>query len=86
ELSTNFAQQGFYGYVVFLAALSLNLGIINLFPLPVLDGGHLLFYGIEAIRGRPLSLRYQLMFFRVGIVLLLTFMLFVTYQDLLRLF
>ncbi len=85
ELSTNFAQQGVYGFVIFLAALSLNLGIINLFPLPVLDGGHLLLYGIEAARGKPLSIRAQIIFWRIGIVLLLSFALFVTYQDILRL-
>jgi regulator of sigma E protease len=68
----------------FLAVLSINLGLINLFPVPMLDGGHLMFYGIEALRGRPLSERVVEYGFRVGLGLVLTLFVFVTYQDLMR--
>ena len=68
----------------FLAVLSINLGLINLFPVPMLDGGHLLFYGVEALRGRPLSERIVENGFRVGLGLVLTLFVFVTYQDLMR--
>jgi len=68
----------------FLAVLSINLGLINLFPVPMLDGGHLMFYGIEALRGRPLSERVVECGFRVGLGLVLTLFVFVTYQDLMR--
>jgi len=68
----------------FLAVLSINLGLINLFPVPMLDGGHLVFYGVEALRGRPLSERIVENGFRVGLGLVLTLFVFVTYQDLMR--
>ena len=68
----------------FLAVLSINLGLINLFPVPMLDGGHLMFYGYEALRGRPLSERVVEYGFRVGLGLVLTLFVFVTYQDLMR--
>jgi regulator of sigma E protease len=64
--------------------LSINLGLINLFPVPMLDGGHLLFYAIEAVRGRPLGERAQEYGFRIGLALVLTLMVFVTWNDLLR--
>jgi len=62
----------------------MNLGLINLFPIPMLDGGHLMFYGIEAIRGRPLSDRIMEYGFRIGLGLLASLFLFVTVQDLSR--
>jgi regulator of sigma E protease len=62
--------------------LSINLGLINLFPVPMLDGGHLLFYAAELVRGRPLSLRAQEYGFRIGLVLVLSLMLFATWNDL----
>ncbi|MGI9416025.1 MAG: RIP metalloprotease RseP [Hyphomicrobiales bacterium] len=64
------------------AILSVTIGLINLFPIPMLDGGHLLYYGIEAVRGRPLSDRMQDVGFRVGIALVLALMLFATWNDL----
>ena len=64
------------------AILSINLGLINLFPVPVLDGGHLLFYFFEAIRGRPLGIRAQEFGFRFGLGLVLLLMIFVTWNDL----
>lgn len=70
----------------FMAVLSINLGIINLFPVPILDGGHLFFFSIEAIRKKPLTLQAQAHLQRVGIILLATLMLFAFYNDIVRLF
>ena len=71
--------------VATIAILSVNLGLINLFPIPVLDGGHLLFYAAEAIRGRPLGPRAQEYGFRLGLALVLTLMVFATWNDLVQL-
>jgi regulator of sigma E protease len=65
--------------------LSVNLGLINLFPVPMLDGGHLLFYAVEGLRGRPLGPRAQEYGFRIGLVLVFSLMLFATWNDLSRL-
>ena len=67
------------------AVLSVSIGLLNLFPIPLLDGGHLLFYAIEAVRGRPLSERAQEIGFRIGLALVLMLMIFATYNDILRL-
>ena len=69
----------------YMALLSISLGLINLFPIPILDGGHLLFYAIEAVRGRPLGERAQEYGFRIGLALVLTLMVFVTFNDLIQL-
>jgi regulator of sigma E protease len=69
----------------FMAVLSVNLGIINLFPIPILDGGHLTYFTIEAIRRKPLSLQTQEVLQQIGIVLLGTLMVFVFYNDIARL-
>jgi regulator of sigma E protease len=69
----------------FMAVLSINLGLINLFPVPVLDGGHLLFYAAEAVRGKPLGQRAQEYGFRIGLALVLTLMVFATWNDLVHL-
>jgi regulator of sigma E protease len=61
--------------------VSVSIGFLNLLPVPVLDGGHLMYYGYEAAAGRPLGARAQAIGFRVGIVLLASFMLFVTWND-----
>ncbi len=66
------------------AVLSVSIGLINLFPVPLLDGGHLLFYGIEAIRGRPLSERAQEMGFRIGLAIVVMLMIFATFNDILH--
>ena len=78
------AQDGFITLLAFAAGLAINLGLVNLFPIPVLDGGHLLFYAAEAIRGKPLSQRAQEYGFRVGLALVLTLIVFVTWKDLVR--
>ncbi|MGE5270598.1 MAG: RIP metalloprotease RseP [Thiohalocapsa sp.] len=82
QLSGEVAQGGFVPLLWFMAVLSVNLGLINLFPVPVLDGGHLLFYAAEAIRGKPLGQRAQEYGFRVGLALVLTLMVFATWNDL----
>lgn len=82
QLSGQVAELGFASLVSFIAVLSVNLGLINLFPIPVLDGGHLLFYLAEAIRGRPLPPRAQEYGFRAGIAVLAGLFLFATWNDL----
>jgi regulator of sigma E protease len=82
QLSGQVAQLGLSNLVSFIAVLSVNLGLINLFPIPVLDGGHLLFYLIEALRGRPLPRRAQEYSFRAGIALLGGLFIFATWNDL----
>ena len=84
RVSGEAAQAGWGSLVALMATLSISLGLINLFPIPVLDGGHLVLYAIEAVRGRPLGPRAQEYGFRVGLVLVLTLMLFATWQDLSR--
>ena len=66
----------------FIAVLSINLGLINLFPIPILDGGHLMFYAAEAIRGRPLPPRTQEYGYRAGLAVLATLFVFATWNDL----
>jgi regulator of sigma E protease len=79
------AKTGLAGFVLFVAILSINLGLINLFPVPLLDGGHLLFYAIEAVRGRPLSERAQEWGMRIGLALVGALMVFVTWNDIVQL-
>lgn len=69
------------GLVLLAALLSISIGLINLFPIPMLDGGHLLFYAIEAVRGRPLSLKAQEIGFRIGMAMVLMLMLFAVFND-----
>jgi regulator of sigma E protease len=76
------AQLGFAMVVFYTILLSINLGLINLFPVPMLDGGHLLFYGIEALRGRPLGPKAQEYGFRLGLFLVFALMLLATRNDL----
>lgn len=82
ELSGQVAQLGFAPLLSLIAMLSVNLGLINLFPVPVLDGGHLAFYAAEAIRGKPLGQRAQEYGFRLGLALVFTLMVFATWNDL----
>jgi regulator of sigma E protease len=76
------ARLGPTALIGFMAVLSVNLGLINLFPIPVLDGGHLLFYAAEAVRGRPLGQKAQEYGFRIGLALVLMLMVFATWNDL----
>jgi len=84
QVSSQAAKLGLVGFIQFMAMISVSLGLINLFPVPVLDGGHLMFYGIEAVRGRPLGERAQEYSFRIGLALVLSLMIFVTVNDLLH--
>jgi len=86
QVSGQVATAGFVALIHLAAVLSISIGLLNLFPIPLLDGGHLLFYAIEAARGRPLSERAQEYGFRFGLALVLLLMLFATYNDLLHLF
>jgi len=72
---------GFVGLIYLAAALSVSIGLFNLFPVPMLDGGHLVFYAIEALRGRPLSARSQDLGFRIGFALVIMLFVFVTFND-----
>jgi regulator of sigma E protease len=85
QLSGEVVQGGPVALTWFLAVLSINLGLINLFPVPVLDGGHLLFYAAEAVRGKPLGQKAQEYGFRIGLALVLTLMVFATWNDLVNL-
>ena len=82
QMSGEVASLGFASMVSFIALLSVNLGLINLFPIPVLDGGHLMFFAAEALRGRPLSARAQEYGYRAGFALLIGLFVFATWNDL----
>ena len=85
QISGQVATIGLSALVHLAAVLSISIGLLNLFPVPLLDGGHLLFYAVEAVRGRPLSERAQEMGFRIGLALVLMLMVFATYNDILHL-
>lgn len=85
QISGQMAQGGLVDFVYFMAALSINLGLINLLPIPMLDGGHLAFYLIEGVRGKPLDRRYQEYGFRFGLILVFVLMIFATWNDLVNL-
>ncbi len=80
------AKAGMANFAWFIALLSVNLGIINLFPIPVLDGGHLLFFGIEAVTGKPLSDSLREKLIQAGAAILVMLMVFVFYNDIMRMF
>jgi regulator of sigma E protease len=85
QVSGEVASVGFVALIHLTAVLSISIGLLNLFPIPLLDGGHLLFYAIEAIRGRPLSERAQEVGFRIGLAIVVMLMIFATFNDILRL-
>ena len=85
QMSGDVWQTGFISVLMFATVLSINLGLINLFPVPMLDGGHLLFYAIEALRGRPLGARAQDVGIRIGVGMVLALMVFATWNDLVQL-
>ena len=80
------AQEGLGSFLAFLAVLSINLGVLNLLPVPVLDGGHLLFFLVEAVIRKPVSVRYREMAQQVGICLLALLMVYAFYNDIVRFF
>src|SRR6202051_381264 len=85
QISGQVATIGLAALVHLAAVLSISIGVLHLFPVPLLDGGHLLFYAVEAVRGRPLSPRAQEMGFRIGLGLGVMLMVFATYNDILHL-
>ena len=85
QVSGQVATAGFVALLNLAAIISVSIGLLNLFPIPMLDGGHLLFYAIEAIRGRPLSETTQEIGFRIGLAFVLMLMLFATWNDLIHL-
>lgn len=80
------AQEGVGSYLAFLAVLSINLGVLNLLPVPVLDGGHLLFFIVEAVIRKPVAVKYREMAQQVGICLLALLMVYAFYNDIVRFF
>jgi regulator of sigma E protease len=84
-LAGDMAQQGFIAFALFTALLSINLGLVNLFPIPMLDGGHLLFYAFEAALGRPIPERIQEYAFRFGLVFLVGLMVYANLNDIVQL-
>ena len=82
KMSGQVAEFGILPFISMMAYISISLGLINLFPIPLLDGGHLMFYTFEKLLGRPLSQKTQEGFFRIGMFLLLSLMFFATFNDL----
>ena len=82
KISGQVAEFGVLAFISMMAYISISLGLINLFPIPMLDGGHLMFYAFEKILGRPLSQKTQEGFFRIGMFLILSLMVFTTFNDL----
>ena len=82
KISGQVAEFGILAFISMMAYISISLGLVNLFPIPMLDGGHLMFYAFEKILGRPLSQKTQEGFFRIGLFLLLSLMFFTTFNDL----
>jgi regulator of sigma E protease len=85
QISGQVATLGFMPVLHLAAMLSVSIGLLNLFPVPLLDGGHLMFYAIEASRGRPLSTRAQEIGFRIGFALVVMLMIFTVFNDTLQL-
>jgi len=85
QVSGQVATAGLAALMHLAAVLSVSIGLLNLFPVPLLDGGHLLFYAVEAVRGRPLSERAQEFGFRIGLALVVMLMIFATFNDVLHL-
>ena len=81
KISGQVAEFGLLAFITTIAYISISLGLINLFPIPLLDGGHLMFFLFEKILGRPLSQKTQEGFFRIGLFLLVSLMLFTTFND-----
>ena len=82
KISGQVAEFGVLAFISMMAYISISLGLVNLFPIPMLDGGHLMFYAFEKVLGRPLSQKTQEGFFRIGLFLLLSLMFFTTFNDL----
>jgi len=85
QMAGDQASKGFLNFFIFMALISINLGILNLLPIPILDGGHIFFLGIEAIRRKPLNEKFIAVSQRIGIAIILTLMVFALYNDIIRL-
>jgi regulator of sigma E protease len=85
QASGEMASLGFGALLQLAAVLSVSIGLLNLMPVPILDGGHLLFYAIEAVRGRPVGAAAQEIAFRIGLAMVLSLMVFATWNDIARL-
>lgn len=79
------ARVGWHAYVAFMALISISLGVLNLMPIPVLDGGHLVYYGLEALKGKPLSERFMSLTQKAGVAVVLTMMVIAVFNDISRL-
>lgn len=86
KLAGDFAQAGFLSFFLLMAMISVNLGVLNLLPVPILDGGHLFFLLIEAVKGSPVNVKMMEVAQQIGLVLLLSLMAFVFYNDITRMF
>ncbi|OPZ77850.1 MAG: Regulator of sigma-W protease RasP [bacterium ADurb.Bin431] len=86
QMTGETAKAGFGSLVMFMALLSLNLGIINLFPIPALDGGHLLLLAYEGVTRKPISTKVRLVVQQIGMAMLLALMLFVIFNDFVNIF
>ena len=78
------ASLGVMNFFLFMAVISINLGVLNLLPIPILDGGHILFLGIEAVRRKPLSEKVMMIAQRIGLAIIITLMVFAFYNDIMR--
>ena len=86
QVSGQMATLGLVALVNLAGMLSVSIGLINLFPVPMLDGGHLVFYAVEAIRGKPLSVKSQELGFKIGLTMVLSLMVFATFNDITHIF
>ena len=78
------ASLGVMNFFLFMAVISINLGVLNLLPIPILDGGHILFLGIEAVRRKPLSEKVMMIAQRIGLAIIIALMVFAFYNDIMR--
>ena len=85
KVATASAKSGLESYISFLALLSVSLGVLNLLPIPVLDGGHLLFYTVELLAGRPVPEKIQILGYQLGLMVVLGIMMLALYNDFARL-
>ena len=86
KLAGEQARQGVWSFLFFVAILSVNLGVLNLLPIPILDGGHLFFFLLEGMRGRPVALRHRERAQQVGVFILILIMIYAFYNDIARFF
>jgi regulator of sigma E protease len=84
DASGESARMGMEKFLTFMALFSVNLAVLNILPIPILDGGHLLFLAIEAVRGRPLSVEARIRFSHVGLLIVVALMVWANANDILR--